>query len=76
MTKKRDPQELLSLAGIARETGISRQAARYQRTRTLPPADYFYSAGIRKTELWKRSTLERAGVLDPKDGADQPNRKN
>lgn len=65
MTRRKQPQELLSLAGIARETGRTRQTLREQ-VGKLPPADYFYGAGARTTQLWKRSTLERAGVLDPK----------
>lgn len=64
MTRKRSPQELLSLAGIARATGRARQTLLEQRGK-LPRADYYFSAGTRKTELWKRSTLEKAGILEP-----------
>lgn len=63
MTQKKEAKELLSLAGIARETGRTRQTVLEQRGK-LPPADFYFSAGIRKTELWKRSTLVRAGILD------------
>ena len=63
MARKREPEELLSLAGIARATGRTRQTLLEQRDK-LPRADYWYGAGSRTTHLWKRSTLERAGVLD------------
>lgn len=64
----RKPEELLSLAGIARETGRTRQTLLEQKGK-LPRADYFHGAGIRRVDLWKRSTLERAGIL-PKPGED------
>lgn len=60
----KEPQELLSLAGIARETGRTRQTL-WEQTEKLPRADFFYGAGKRRTLLWKRSTLERAGILEP-----------
>lgn len=60
----RKPQELLSLAAIARATGRSRQALQQRRhAGSLPPADFVIGGEERETLLWKRSTLERAGVL-------------
>lgn len=58
----KEPQELLSLAGIARARGRTRQTLRGQIDK-LPPADFVMGAGKRQTKLWRRSTLERAGVI-------------
>jgi hypothetical protein len=53
--------EVLTVSDIARELGISRQAL-YQREgdKKLPSPDFRTKQG---QPLWKRSTLERKGIL-------------
>lgn len=54
--------EVLTVSDIARELGISRQAL-YQREgeKKLPPPDF---RTVQGQPLWKRSTLEKAGILE------------
>lgn len=54
--------EVLTVSDIARELGISRQAL-YQREgdRKLPAPDFRTNQG---RPLWRRSTLERRGILE------------
>lgn len=53
--------EVLTVSDIARELGITRQAL-YQRKgeKQLPPPDFRTKQGL---PLWKRSTLEKRGIL-------------
>jgi hypothetical protein len=55
-------EEVLTVSDIARELGISRQAL-YQREgpTKLPEPDY--RTANKQAPLWKRSTLEKAGIL-------------
>jgi hypothetical protein len=54
-------QEVLTVSDIARELEISRQAL-YQREgeKKLPPPDF---RTVQGQPLWKRSTLEKKGIL-------------
>lgn len=62
----RKPERLLGVADIAKELGEKdRQVIHNRRVRDpgyLPPPNY---EGPKDAPLWKRSTLERAGVLSP-----------
>lgn len=53
--------EVLTVSDIARELGISRQAL-YQREgeKKLPSPDF---RTVQGQPLWKRSTLQRKGIL-------------
>lgn len=56
-------RELMGLADVARELGMTDQAIKNWHARgKLPPEDYTHGANQRP--LWRRSTLERAGVLE------------
>lgn len=53
-------EELLNYSSLARELGIHRQSVR---DRKLPKPDYVTRSGERETKLWRRRTLQRAGIL-------------
>ncbi len=61
-------QKVYGLAEIAELNGLTRSAAsmRYKRGGWLPKPDYVMGENDRP--LWKRSTLEKAGVLHPPVG--------
>lgn len=54
-------ETVMSLADIAQELGVSRQAIKNRMDRgTLPKPDY---KTVRGAPLWKRSTLKKAEVI-------------
>lgn len=65
-SQQAERKELLGLADLAREQGVSDQVVQNWRARgKLPPEDFWH--GAKRRPLWKRSTLKRSGLLaEPK----------
>ena len=60
-------REYLNISDIARARGVSRQTVNESfHAGSLPKPDGVL--GARRSPIWRRTTLERAGVLDPLDG--------
>lgn len=62
-SQQTERKELLGLADLAREQGVSDQVVKNWHTRgKLPPEDFWH--GVKRRPLWRRSTLKRAGLID------------
>ena len=60
------PTEYLNLSDIARARAVSRQTVSEQYLGgRLPKPDGVM--GARRSPIWKRSRLERAGVIEPRN---------